>query len=90
MRQSPSASGTLSVSPTLVQVGLTITLTAEGGPVTYSITTPAVIAVSSSSGTLKAGASVSVTVSVALGQVLTLDATLTIYPGPTRVIVVPL
>ncbi|MDX6392343.1 MAG: hypothetical protein QOJ73_3406, partial [Streptosporangiaceae bacterium] len=86
----PAVPGTLSVSPTLVQVGLTITLTAEGGPVSYSITTPAVIAVSSSSGTLKAGASVSVTVSVALGQVLTLNATLTIYPGPTRVIVVPL
>jgi RNA polymerase sigma factor (sigma-70 family) len=82
--------GTLSVSPTLVQVGLTITLTAEGGPVSYSITTPAVVAVSSSSGSLNAGESVSIRVSVALGGTLTTNATLTVSPGPTTVIVVPL
>jgi hypothetical protein len=86
----PVAAGTLSVSPTLVQVGLSITLTAEGGPVNYSITAPAVLAVSSSSGSLKAGASVTVTVSIALGQVLTTNVTLAVYPGPTTVVVVPL
>jgi RNA polymerase sigma factor (sigma-70 family) len=87
---SAAVAGTLTVSPTLIQVGLSFTLTAEGGPVSYRITAPAVLAVSSSSGSLNAGASVTIRVSIALGQTLTTNATLTVYPGPTAVIVVPL
>jgi len=86
----PAAAGTLRVSPTTVQVGLSITLTAEGGPVSYSITAPVALAVSPAAGSLTAGESVTVLVSLALGNLLATDVTLTVYPGPTSVIVVPL
>jgi RNA polymerase sigma factor (sigma-70 family) len=85
----PIVTGTLLVSPTSIQVGLTITLTAEGGPVSYTISAPAVLAVSPASGSLQAGQSVSVSVGLALGQVLDADTTLTIDPGPVRVTVLP-
>jgi RNA polymerase sigma factor (sigma-70 family) len=86
----PLVTGTLSVSPRLVRVGLTITLTAEGGPVSYSIGAPAVLVVSPSSGSLKAGASVTVRVSLGLGQLLSGDVTLIVNPGSIPVTVVPL
>jgi RNA polymerase sigma factor (sigma-70 family) len=86
----PPPPGTLLCSPTLIQVGLAITLTAQGGPVNYSISVPVLLAVSSSSGSLKAGQSVNITVSLAPGHLLTGNVTLTVYPGPTTVIVVPL
>jgi RNA polymerase sigma factor (sigma-70 family) len=86
----PPSPGTLLCSPTLIQVGLAITLTAQGGPVNYSISVPVLLAVSSSSGSLQAGQSVNITVSLAPGHLLTGNVTLTVYPGPTTVIVVPL
>jgi hypothetical protein len=86
----PIVAGTLLVSPTSIQVGLTITLTAEGGPVSYTISAPAALAVSPASGSLQAGQSVSVSVGVALGQVLDADTTLAIDPGSIRVTVLPL
>jgi RNA polymerase sigma factor (sigma-70 family) len=86
---SPTPSGTLIVSPTLVQVGVAIRLTAEGGPVSFSITAPAVLAVSPAAGSLQAGASVTVAVRLALGQLLSANVTVIVYPGPTRVIVLP-
>jgi RNA polymerase sigma factor (sigma-70 family) len=82
--------GTLLCSPRLIQVGLAITLTAQGGPVNYSISVPVLLSVSSSSGSLQAGQSVNITVSLAPGHLLTGNVTLTVYPGPTTVIVVPL
>ena len=86
----PPPPGTLLCSPTLIQVGQAITLTAQGGPVNYSISVPVLLTVSSSSGSLKAGQSVNVTVSLAPGHLLSGNVTLTVYPGPTTVIVVPL
>jgi RNA polymerase sigma factor (sigma-70 family) len=86
----PIVAGTLLVSPTSIQVGLTITLTAEGGPVSYTISAPAVLAVSPASGSLQAGQSVSVSVGLALGQVLDANTTLTIDPGSIKVTVLPL
>jgi RNA polymerase sigma factor (sigma-70 family) len=85
---SPSpAAGTLSVSPTSVVLtpllGSTITLTAENGPVSWSISEPSSLlgelSVSPSSGTLAAGQSVQVTISVS--GLASLDTTLTVNPG---------
>jgi RNA polymerase sigma factor (sigma-70 family) len=85
---SPStAAGTLSVSPTSVVLtpllGSTITLTAENGPVSWSISEPASLLgelnVSPSSGTLAAGQSFQVTISVS--GLASLDTTLTVNPG---------
>jgi hypothetical protein len=78
------------VTPRLITVGLTITLTAQGGPVNYSITGSVLLAVSPSSGSLAAGQSVTVTVNLALGQVLTSNVILTVNPGSIPVTVVPL
>jgi len=84
----PSTSaGTLSVSPTSVVLtpllGSTITLTAENGPVSWSISEPASLLgelnVSPSSGTLPAGQSVQVSISVS--GLASLDTTLTVNPG---------
>jgi RNA polymerase sigma factor (sigma-70 family) len=86
----PIVAGTLLVSPTSIQVGLTIMLTAEGGPASYTISAPAVLAVSPASGSLQAGQSVSVSVGLALGQVLDANTTLTIDPGSIKVTVLPL
>jgi RNA polymerase sigma factor (sigma-70 family) len=83
----PVLSGSLSVSPSTVSlsalVGGTLTLTANGGPVTWSIPEPTsllgLLTVTPSSGTLAAGQSVTVHLSVSLLSALT--TTLTITPG---------
>jgi hypothetical protein len=84
---SPVLAGSLSVSPSTVSlsalVGGTLTLTANGGPVTWSITEPTsllgLLTVTPSSGTLAAGQSVTVHLSVSLLSALT--TTLTVTPG---------
>ncbi len=83
----PVLAGSLSVSPSTVSlsalVGGTLTLTANGGPVTWSIPEPAsllgLLTVTPSSGTLAAGQSVTVHLSVSLLSALT--TTLTVTPG---------
>ena len=84
---SPVVAGSLSVSPGTLSLsallGGQLTLTANGGPVTWSIPTPesllGVLTVTPSSGTLAAGQSVTVQVSVSLLTALT--TTLTVTPG---------
>jgi RNA polymerase sigma factor (sigma-70 family) len=88
-----TAPGTLSVSPTSVVLtpllGSTLTLTAENGPVSWSISEPASLLgelnVSPSSGTLAAGQSV--TVSISVSGLASLDTTLTVNPGGQAVTV---
>jgi RNA polymerase sigma factor (sigma-70 family) len=83
----PVLAGSLSVSPSTVSlsalVGGTLTLTAIGGPVSWSIAEPTsllgLLTVTPSSGTLAAGQSVTVHLSVSLLSALT--TTLTITPG---------
>ena len=78
---------TLTVSPTTVLLtpllGGSLTLTASGGPVSWSIAEPASLlgklTVSPASGTLSAGASVTVTITVSV--LLSLDTQLTVQPG---------
>jgi RNA polymerase sigma factor (sigma-70 family) len=95
---SPSASssahsGTLSVSPAEIVLapllGGTLTLTATGGPVTWSISEPSSLLgkliVSPSSGTLAAGASATVTLSVS--GLASLDTQLSVAPSGTVVTV---
>jgi RNA polymerase sigma factor (sigma-70 family) len=90
----PPAQGTLTVSPGTVVLtpllGSTITLTAEGGPVSWSISEPASLLgeliVSPSSGTLAAGQSA--TVSISVSGLASLDTTLTVNPGGHPVTVV--
>jgi RNA polymerase sigma factor (sigma-70 family) len=101
---SPSPSpGTLSVSPTVLKLAQpafggpysgTLTLTAAGGPVTYSISLPtaeqAYLSVSPLTGTLKAGASASVTATVVPnpnGPAPPYYNTVTIDPGGVTVVV---
>jgi hypothetical protein len=80
------------VSPTTIslasQSGSTITLTAENGPVHWTISEPSSllgeVTVSPSSGTLAAGQSTSVTVSGSAS----LDTQLSVNPGGTTVTVV--
>jgi RNA polymerase sigma factor (sigma-70 family) len=89
----PAAQGTLSVSPATILINeigsATLTLTAAGGPVTWSITEPSsllgTLSVSSSSGTLASGQSTTVTLSA---SGLALDSTLTVNPGDQAVSVV--
>ncbi len=88
------AQGTLTVSPGTVVLtpllGSSITLTAEGGPVSWSIPEPAsllgALIVSPSSGTLQAGQST--TVSISVSRPASLDTTLTVNPGGHPVTVV--
>jgi hypothetical protein len=90
----PAAAGTLTVSPATVVLtpvlGSTLTLTAHGGPVSWSISEPGSLigrlAVSPSSGTLAAGQSVQVSISVS--GLASLDTTLTVNPGGHPVTVV--
>jgi len=90
---STTAAGTLTVSPTSVVLtpllGSTLTLTAENGPVSWSISEPASLLgelnVSPSSGTLAAGQSV--TVSISVSGLASLDTTLTVNPGGQAVTV---
>jgi RNA polymerase sigma factor (sigma-70 family) len=78
---------TLTVSPTTVLLtpllGGSLTLTASGGPVSWSIAEPASLlgklTVAPTSGTLSAGASVRVAITVSV--LLSLDAQLTVQPG---------
>jgi len=89
----PPEPGTLRVSPRTIVLspllGGSITLTASGGPVTWSITESSSlisrVSVFPSSGTLAAGQSVTVRVSVS--GVLSLDSTLTVDPGGITVTV---
>ena len=71
-------------------LGSTLTLTAEGGQVNWSISEPASLLgelnASAWSGTLSAGQSVQVTISVS--GLASLDTQLTISPGGQRVTVV--
>jgi hypothetical protein len=89
----PPPQGTLSVSPRTVLLslgGANITLTASGGPVTWSITESSSlvghVAVSPASGTLAAGQSV--TVSLSVTSLIALDSQLTVNPGGITVHVV--
>jgi len=88
------AQGTLTVSPDTIVLtpllGSSLTLTAEGGPVSWSISEPASLLgeliVSPSSGTLAAGQST--TVSISVSGLASLDTTLTVNPGGHPVTVV--
>lgn len=85
--------GTLSVSPSSISVGLpfgsTVTLTAGGAPVTWSVSVPSAdagqLGVSPESGTLSAGQSV--TVSVTARNANNFRTTLTFSPGDHTVTV---
>lgn len=87
------APGTLSVSTTSIPLDLggsgTLTLTANGGPVAWSISVPSTLlgdlSVSPSSGTLAAGHAITVKISV-IG-LASLDTTLEIEPGNIAVTV---
>jgi RNA polymerase sigma factor (sigma-70 family) len=82
-----AAAGTLTVSPGTVVLtpvlGSTLTITAHGGPVSWSISEPGSLlgklVVSPSAGTLAAGQSVQVSISVS--GLASLDTTLTVNPG---------
>ena len=90
----PQSAGTLSVSPTTVLLspllGGSLTLTASGGPVSWSISEPASLLgeliVAPASGTLSAGSSV--TVAVTVSGLVSLDTQLTVQPGGQAVTVV--
>jgi RNA polymerase sigma factor (sigma-70 family) len=90
---SPSA-GTLAVSPTTVLLspllGGSLTLTASGGPVSWSVSEPASLlgelAVSPASGTLSAGRDATVTITAS--GLVSLDTQLTVEPGGQLVTVV--
>jgi RNA polymerase sigma factor (sigma-70 family) len=88
------SAGTLAVSPATVQLspllGGTLTLTATGGPVSWSISEPASLLgelnVTPASGALAAGDSATVTITVA--GLASLDTQLTVQPGGHAVTVV--
>jgi RNA polymerase sigma factor (sigma-70 family) len=90
---SSTTAGTLSVSTSNIAVAVgrsgSFTLTANGGPVTWSISAPsqllAAVRLSQSSGTLEAGQSVTIGVTVA--GLAALDEPLTISPGGQTVTV---
>ncbi|MGH3276553.1 MAG: hypothetical protein ACRDNZ_19770, partial [Streptosporangiaceae bacterium] len=89
----PLSAGTLSVSPATVPLspllGGTLTLTASGGPVSWSISEPASLLgkliVVPESGALSAGGSATVTITVA--GLVSLDTQLTVQPGGHQVTV---
>jgi RNA polymerase sigma factor (sigma-70 family) len=89
----PPAAGTLSASPATVVLapllGGTLTLTATGGPVAWSISEPSSLlgslTVSPSSGTVYPGSPVTVTLTVS--GLTSLDTTLTVSPGGQAVTV---
>ena len=64
----------------------TFTLTAQGGPVSYSISAAANLTVSPASGSLAAGASATITVTSS--SLITLNEQLTVNPGGYTVTVV--
>jgi hypothetical protein len=89
-----ASAGTLSVSPTTVLLspllGGSLTLTASGGPVSWSISEPASLLgqliVTPASGTLNSGGSV--TVAITVSGLASLDTQLTVQPGDHGVTVV--
>jgi RNA polymerase sigma factor (sigma-70 family) len=89
----PPRQGTLAVSPTTVTLtpllGSEITLTAENGPVNWSISEPSSLlgelVVSPASGTLASGQSTEVTISVS--GIASLDTHLTANPGGAAITV---
>jgi RNA polymerase sigma factor (sigma-70 family) len=89
----PPAAGTISVSPATIVLtpllGSSLTITAHGGPVSWSISQPASLigklSVSQSAGTLQAGQSVTVTITTSLAS---LDSHITVNPGGVQVAVV--
>ena len=90
----PPSPGTLSVSPGSVTLGsvpstVSFTITASGGTVSYSITNPAPadLAVSPSAGSLSAGHSVTVSVTVSSTTGLASETDLTVSPGGLTVAV---
>ena len=89
----PAIQGTLTVSLSrLVLVAVnghgvgTFTLTAKGGPVSYTISAAAGLAISPASGSLAAGASATITVTSS--SLISLDEQLTVNPGGYTVTVV--
>jgi RNA polymerase sigma factor (sigma-70 family) len=90
----PPAAGTLAVSTALVLLspllGGSLTLTASGGPVSWSISEPTTLlgelTVSPASGTLSAGGTA--TVAITVSGLLSLDSQLTVQPGGQVVTVV--
>lgn len=90
----PPRPGTLTVAPTSVVLstlgGTQITITAVGGPVSWSISEPSSLlgnlSVSPSAGSLQAGQSATVVVSV--NGLLSLDTVLTVNPGGHAITVV--
>jgi RNA polymerase sigma factor (sigma-70 family) len=89
----PAVQGTLAVSVSqLVLVAVnghgvgTFTLTAQGGPVSYSISAAANLSISPASGSLASGASTTITVTSS--SLITLNEQLTINPGGHTVTVV--
>jgi RNA polymerase sigma factor (sigma-70 family) len=89
----PAIQGTLTVSLSrLVLVAVnghgvgTFTLTARGGPVSYTISGAAGLAISPASGSLAAGASATITVTSS--SLISLDEQLTVSPGDYTVTVV--
>jgi len=89
----PPQQGTLAVSPTTIVLspltGSSITLTASGGPVSWSVSESGSLlgdlSVAPASGTLAAGQSTSVTVNA--GTLASLDSQITINPGGHEVTV---
>ena len=64
----------------------TFALTAQGGPVSFTIAAPAGLAISPASGSLASGASATITVTSP--SLVTLDEQLTVNPGGYTVTVV--
>jgi RNA polymerase sigma factor (sigma-70 family) len=90
----PPSPGTLAVSPSSVTLSgspatASFTITASGGTVSYSIdnANPADLAVSPSAGTLSAGQSVTVSVTVSSATGLASETDLTVSPGGLTVAV---
>jgi hypothetical protein len=89
----PPRPGTLSVTPTSILLspvtGGSLTLTASGGPVSWSVTEPSSLigrlTVVPSAGTLASGQSV--TVSLSVSGLASVDSSLTVSPGGTTVTV---
>jgi RNA polymerase sigma factor (sigma-70 family) len=89
----PPAAGTINVSPSTVLLtpllGSSFTITASGGPVSWSISEPSSllgkVTLSQSSGTLTAGQSVTVSISTSLAS---LDSRITVSPGGEQVAVI--
>jgi hypothetical protein len=85
-----AATGTISVSPSLLLLtpllGSSMTITATGGPVTWSISEPSSligkVSVSQGSGTLTAGQSVTVQITTTLASV---DSAISVSPGDEQV-----